>query len=185
MRVDGKRLRMARAEMDLSLTDLEDLSGVTRRTIRSIEKGEKDTYRATTIMKIAETLNKPLEYFEEVEKVRASSPCPERTSQVLQDILEERMRQNELHGDQNLSPGQWLAVIGEEFGEICQALQENEAWAKDSDASDLYQSLILTSLRLVEWAETFSKQDSQTYKEIIQCSAVIAKWAEKVREDSV
>lgn len=38
----------------------------------------------------------------------------------IQDILDERKRQDELWGEQNHSPILWATILGEEYGEYCQ-----------------------------------------------------------------
>lgn len=37
----------------------------------------------------------------------------------LQDIMEERFRQDEKWGEQNHTPARWLIILGEEYGEAC------------------------------------------------------------------
>lgn len=37
----------------------------------------------------------------------------------LQDILEERTRQDAKWGEQNHCPERWLVILGEEYGEAC------------------------------------------------------------------
>ena|SRR3990167_11355552 len=39
---------------------------------------------------------------------------------AIQDILGERKRQDEKWGEQNHSPIEWIAILGEEYGEACQ-----------------------------------------------------------------
>lgn len=60
------------------------------------------------------------------------------------EILKERERQNEKWGIQRHNIGVWLAILGEEFGEVCQASQSylNLVSAKETDADDLYKELI-------------------------------------------
>ena len=40
---------------------------------------------------------------------------------VIKDILEERLRQDEKWGEQNNDPFTYLTILGEEFGEACEA----------------------------------------------------------------
>lgn len=42
-------------------------------------------------------------------------------SDALRHIVEERIRQDKKWGEQNHEPAMWLAILGEEFGEACQA----------------------------------------------------------------
>lgn len=61
--VDGKKVKVARAEKDWTITLLAEKSGVTRKTIGQIERGTKRKIRWLTLLQLAETLEKPLEYF--------------------------------------------------------------------------------------------------------------------------
>ncbi|MEK5207498.1 MazG-like family protein [Psychrobacillus sp. FSL H8-0510] len=57
-------------------------------------------------------------------------------------ILQERFRQNVKWGKQNHSNGRWLAILGEEFGEVCEAMQQGSIASKETDANNLYEELI-------------------------------------------
>jgi len=74
---------------------------------------------------------------------------------VLVDVAAERLRQNVLWGRQRHPIGVWLAVLGEEFGEVAQAMQGhmNLASVKESDAGDLYEELIQLAAVAVAIAE--------------------------------
>ena len=43
------------------------------------------------------------------------------TKKVLDEILEERVRQDQKWGQQNHDPAWWMTILGEEFGEACEA----------------------------------------------------------------
>lgn len=64
--------------------------------------------------------------------------------EVNADVLAERVRQNKKWGHQRHNVGAWLAIIGEEWGEVCQAagpyvgLTSN----KPTDANNLYDELM-------------------------------------------
>jgi NTP pyrophosphatase (non-canonical NTP hydrolase) len=60
------------------------------------------------------------------------------------EILKERKSQNKKWGLQRHPIGVWLAILGEEFGEVCQASQSylKLVSAKETDADDLYKELI-------------------------------------------
>jgi transcriptional regulator with XRE-family HTH domain len=62
-KIDGKKVKVARAEKGWTLTKLAAESGVTRKTIGEIEKGNKKRIRKSTIKQIAITLGKPIDYF--------------------------------------------------------------------------------------------------------------------------
>ena len=48
-----------------------------------------------------------------------------RTS-YLQEIHNERESQDDIWGEQNHKPAFWLSILGEEFGEVCRAVYEND-----------------------------------------------------------
>lgn len=47
-----------------------------------------------------------------------------RQEEVISNILEERNRQDKKWGEQNHSPQFWTGILGEEFGEFCEAVNE-------------------------------------------------------------
>ncbi|PJN90728.1 hypothetical protein, partial [Bacillus sp. mrc49] len=61
---------------------------------------------------------------------------------VLLAVETERFRQDALWGKQRHSYGDWLKILVEEVGEVAQAMQKDQRWGKDSDASNLYTELI-------------------------------------------
>ncbi|MFJ9386991.1 helix-turn-helix transcriptional regulator [Peribacillus sp. NPDC101481] len=63
LKIDGRKIQVARAEKGWTITKLSDESGVTRKTIGAIEKGNKKKIRFSTIHQIALTLGKKVEYF--------------------------------------------------------------------------------------------------------------------------
>jgi NTP pyrophosphatase (non-canonical NTP hydrolase) len=75
------------------------------------------------------------------------------------DILRERKSQNEKWGLQRHTHLRWYAILGEEVGEVAEALQKDMVSAKGTDADDLY-------------------------KELIQVAAVACAFAEQVREEN-
>lgn len=53
---------------------------------------------------------------------------------ILNQISKERDRQDEKWGEQNHHPLMWFSIIGEEFGEMCQAFNE---YSFDNDPNHL------------------------------------------------
>lgn len=43
---------------------------------------------------------------------------------VYDEILQERIRQDEKWGEQNHKVEKWLSILGEEFGELCKATND-------------------------------------------------------------
>jgi NTP pyrophosphatase (non-canonical NTP hydrolase) len=72
---------------------------------------------------------------------------------VVIDLDTERNRQDSLWGKQRHALGDWLMILGEEYGEVCQAMQQEKGWGKDSDANDLYTELIQLAAVAVAIAE--------------------------------
>lgn len=50
-------------------------------------------------------------------------------SDPLQDIMEERARQDEKWGEQNHDPYKWMVILAEEYGEACREALEAETAA--------------------------------------------------------
>jgi hypothetical protein len=72
---------------------------------------------------------------------------------VLADVLKERVRQNNKWGVQRHEDGRWLSILGEEFGEVCQALQDGMISQKETDANNKYIELIQVAAVAMAWAE--------------------------------
>ena len=64
------------------------------------------------------------------------------TELVVKAIIKERDRQNKKWGKQRHDNGTWLMILGEEYGEVCQAMQAQMGWGKETDANNLYTELI-------------------------------------------
>lgn len=66
------------------------------------------------------------------------------TQQVLLTVKNERERQHSLWGLQRHPLGKWLAILGEEFGEVCEAMQPlmGLTTTKITDAENLEEELI-------------------------------------------
>ncbi|APH06628.1 helix-turn-helix domain-containing protein [Bacillus weihaiensis] len=62
-KIDGTKIKIARTEKGWTISDLANMSGVTRKTIGEIENGNKRRIRHSTIHQIAITLDKEVEYF--------------------------------------------------------------------------------------------------------------------------
>lgn len=45
-------------------------------------------------------------------------------AKALASVVQERKRQEAKWGEQNHDPVYWLGILGEEFGELCQAVNE-------------------------------------------------------------
>lgn len=48
------------------------------------------------------------------------------TEKAIEIVMAERTRQNEMWGDQSGNhPFEWMSILGEEYGELCQAVNES------------------------------------------------------------
>ena len=70
--------------------------------------------------------NKMLGILTELKERRESSLRPATSIQndVIKAVLAERQRQDEKWGEQNHLPQFWTGILGEEYGELCQAINE-------------------------------------------------------------
>ncbi len=48
----------------------------------------------------------------------------DRAYKAMSDVINERARQDKKWGEQNHYPPFWMGILGEEFGELCQAVNE-------------------------------------------------------------
>lgn len=72
---------------------------------------------------------------------------------VLEDVHGERFKQYDKWGKQRHKHGTWLAILGEEFGEVCEAMQKGLVSEKETDADNLYKELIQVAAVAVAIAE--------------------------------
>ena len=80
------------------------------------------------------------------------------------EVLAERDRQNEKWGIQRHDSGKWLGILGEEFGEVCQAVNglHFPLDAKETDADNLYNELIQVAAVAQAWAEQLKEAKGVT-----------------------
>lgn len=81
-----------------------------------------------------------------------------RVNECLRLVLLERTRQDGKWGEQNHSPEVWLAILGEEFGEACQAALTDRFIAKSAipsdGAGDLRKEIVqvaAVAIAMLEW----------------------------------
>lgn len=71
--------------------------------------------------------------------------------EIVDMVKEERKRQNELWGfPQSNSPMEWGSILGEEFGELCQALNDYQSMVKWSSMHDVKELEAAANDALVE-----------------------------------
>jgi NTP pyrophosphatase (non-canonical NTP hydrolase) len=89
---------------------------------------------------------------------------PEINDQILRQMViravdRERDRQNEKWGRQRHSDGDWLKILIEEVGEVAQAMQRQNEWGKETDASNKYEELIQVAAVALAIAEQFLEEE--------------------------
>lgn len=87
-------------------------------------------------------------------------------SKVISDVNIERERQDKKWGIQRHEYGTWLAILGEEYGEVCQALQSYLGLisSKETDADNLYEELIHVAAVAVAIAEQVREEKEHAVK---------------------
>lgn len=76
--------------------------------------------------------------------------------EVMEDVKKERLRQFWLWGNQKHDWAEWLPILGEEFGEVCQAIGgEVFGEQKETDADNLYEELIQLAAVAIQMAELY------------------------------
>lgn len=63
---------------------------------------------------------------------------------IIADVLAERKRQDEKWGEQDHRADTWVSIIGEEYGEMCKAVNEFGFDPKEETISDIYTEAIQT-----------------------------------------
>lgn len=78
---------------------------------------------------------------------------------ILADIVEERWRQSQKWGTQRHELPTWSIILGEEFGEVCEAIQREIGLSsvKETDSGNLYEELIHLAAVAVQIAEQVKK----------------------------
>ena len=78
---------------------------------------------------------------------------------VLNQVDNERLKQDAMWGKQRHDRGTWLAILMEEVGEVAQAMQEGFTHHKESDADNLYTELIQVAAVAVAIAEQVAEDE--------------------------
>lgn len=71
--------------------------------------------------------------------------------EVLEEVMEERKRQDELWGEQNHDDGIWLAILVEEVGEVANDINER--------SKKLREELIQVAAVAVSWVESIDRRE--------------------------
>lgn len=91
-----------------------------------------------------------------------------RTSEhgALQEVLAERLRQDAKWGEQNHKPEWWLAILGEEYGEACQAALEAhfKGYARHGKLDDYRTELVQVAAVAVAAIESLDRARTRGVK---------------------
>jgi len=81
------------------------------------------------------------------------------TQDVLREVAQERTRQDSKWGPQCHHPCEWLAILGEEFGEVCKASCEAHfaGYAKTGDWTEYRKELIQLAAVAVAMVECLDR----------------------------
>ena len=71
--------------------------------------------------------------------------------EVLEEVMEERKRQDELWGEQNHDDRIWLAILVEEVGEVANDINER--------SKKLREELIQVAAVAVSWVESIDRRE--------------------------
>lgn len=77
------------------------------------------------------------------------------TGAVLENVGMERQRQDNKWGQQDHEVGIWLAILGEEFGEVAKEIAESQA--RSLDVAHLREELVQTAAVAVAWVEAIDR----------------------------
>lgn len=80
-------------------------------------------------------------------------------TKVINDIHQERATQIRKWGEQYHNYATWYTILGEEFGEVGQAIQQGSVAHKSTDADDLYKELIQVAAVATAIAEQVIKDE--------------------------
>jgi hypothetical protein len=84
-----------------------------------------------------------------------------KTGSILQDVMDERLRQDAKWGEQNHDDPVWAAILGEEVGEACKATLERAfGWDGGIDTTSTPSELLRA--------------------ELVQVAAVAVAWIERI-----
>jgi len=77
---------------------------------------------------------------------------------VKSDVCKELSRQRHQWGEQMHAPEWWIAILGEEYGEVCKAALEHTLQGRDTE-KDYRKELIEVAAVAISAAECFDKKD--------------------------
>ena len=76
---------------------------------------------------------------------------------IFNNVIAERRRQDEKWGEQNHFPERWATIIGEEYGEMCQAINEFSFNPTPETEDQIYTEAIQTMASCMAMLECIEK----------------------------
>lgn len=88
-------------------------------------------------------------------------------SSVIQDVLKERARQDAKWGDQNHLPQFWTGILGEEYGEFCEAVNETvfQNGTKKGGYENMKKEAIHTAAVAIGFLECLERNRTHWFRE--------------------
>ena len=78
---------------------------------------------------------------------------------VLEEVIEERVCQEQKWGEQNHDPFKWATILGEEVGEVSRAILEMHFGEDPAMVADIRAELIQVAAVAVAFAECLDRDD--------------------------
>lgn len=93
----------------------------------------------------------------------------ESTSRIAGEINAGRVRAHEKHGSNSIEAvpadhfGQWLPILGEEFGEVCKALTYDQADSAEEQMDNLRAELVDVATVAFAWIAAIDRKRAANY----------------------
>jgi NTP pyrophosphatase (non-canonical NTP hydrolase) len=85
----------------------------------------------------------------------------EKLNDILSEIANERVRQNAKWGEQNHSPIEWIAILGEEYGEAAkEALENHFKYPNNTGLANYRKELIQVAAVAVQMIECLDRTEA-------------------------
>lgn len=80
---------------------------------------------------------------------------------IINNVIAERNRQDKKWGEQNHFPERWATIIGEEYGEMCQAINEFSFNATPEAEQQIYTETIHTMASCMAMLECMERSKNK------------------------
>ena len=121
----GRDIRSLRKARGLTLESLAETVGVSNATVSRWETGEIKNIRSDKLGPLADALGVSVDYLLGNDVSHgAGASLGKIQERIIDAVLLERKRQDTKWGEQNHPPHYWTGILGEEYGELCEAINE-------------------------------------------------------------